>query len=463
VAARQLLAASLPPENIWWVEDERGSQQAENPKPRSHKTAAEFNVPREFVQLAKFAACHHSADRWSLLYQVLWRLTHGEPHLLALSGDTVVARLNRYDKAVHRDLHKMKAFVRFKKLQDTKDERFVAWFEPEHYIFELAADFFIRRFTNMRWSVLTPVGCAHWEGKGKPEFTPGLNQAFKPSDDLEALWKTYYKNIFNPARVKLKAMCAEMPQKYWRHLPEAEEIPALVLSANQRLGNMLASEPASSSLHCGERPASYQALLADVLTSQETAPLSRIAAGVRSCQNCELCKFATQAVSGEGPQGARIMLVGEQPGDQEDLAGRPFVGPAGTLLDDILAELSLSRDQIYLTNAVKHFRFKPTPKRRLHERPKDGHVNACRDWLEQEIAAVDPQVIVCLGVTAATSVLGRKVTLREVAGQVMSVNHRTVIATLHPAAVLRAADPLTARQRLSVDLASLRSLISPTR
>ena len=378
-----------------------------------------------------------------MLYQVLWRLTHGEPHVMALSADPLIPRMNRYNKSVHRDLHKMKAFVRFKKLQatDSTTERFVAWFEPEYFIVPLATDFFVRRFTNMRWSLLTPVGSAHWEGRGQPTFSEGLKDACKPPDELDELWKIYYKNIFNPARVKISAMCAEMPQKYWKHLPEAEVIPAMILAADGRVDSMLQVEAQPATLQCGKRPASYQAQLSSALADCATTPLVRIAAGVMSCENCELCQPATQAVPGEGPEDARIMLVGEQPGDQEDLVGKPFVGPAGQLLDSILCDLELDRKNLYLTNAVKHFRFRSTGKRRSHERPKIGHMNACRQWLQDEINALQPEVIVCLGVTAATSVLGRKVSLQELSGKHLDMDGTTVITTLHPAAVLRSANP----------------------
>jgi probable DNA metabolism protein len=459
-AARRALAEGIPPEAIWWVED----SEAIEPQPRH--PLSQMNVPREFLQLAKFVACHKSPDRWSMLYQVLWRLTHGEPHLIALSGDPLISRMNAYDKSVHRDVHKMKAFVRFKKLQ-TKEpalsestERFVAWFEPEHFIVPLATDFFVRRFTNMQWSLLTPVGCAHWDGSGQPIFSEGLKDAYKPLDELDELWKTYYKNIFNPARVKLNAMCAEMPQKYWKHLPEAEVIPALVLAADGRVESMLQTEAQPATLQCGERPASYQAQLASTLANNETKPLVRIAAGVMGCDNCELCQPATQAVPGEGPENARVMLVGEQPGDQEDLLGKPFVGPAGQLLDSILNDLDIDRTTLYLTNAVKHFRFRATPKCRLHERPKIGHINACRRWLLDEMAALQPEVIVCLGVTAATAVLGRKVSLQELSGKQLEMNGTTVIATLHPATVLRSADSSAARRYLANDISKAISLVA---
>jgi DNA polymerase len=154
------------------------------------------------------------------------------------------------------------------------------------------------------------------------------------------------------------------------------------------------------------------------------------------------------------------MLVGEQPGDQEDLVGHPFIGPAGKLLDEVLDELGVSRESLYLTNAVKHFGFKVSGRRRLHERPRERHIQACWHWLNQEISIVDPDVIVCLGVTAASAVLGRTVKLNQVQQQVLSLEGRAVIATLHPAAILRAAAPSIARGAWVKELARAFTLAS---
>ncbi len=447
-AAHEALKAECAPDKIWWVEDEQLEDNAVPTKEISHPAS------QEFLGLVKFAALNIAEDRWSLMYQILWRLSHGEPFLLSLKGDPLVARLMRYEKSVRRDLHKMKAFVRFRSLGEGEDERFIAWFEPEHHIVRVAAVFFSRRFSAMRWSVLTPMGCAHWEGAGELHFSPGLSKAVKASDDLDRLWQVYYRNIFNPARVKTDAMRAEMPQKYWKNLPEAELIPALLLEANVKLDQMLQSTPDSLPvLNCGERPESYPSVLRTQSAQSREAPLSRLRASVLGCEGCERWASATQAVSGEGPLDARFMLVGEQPGDQEDLIGRPFVGPAGQMLNKALDELGVHREGLYLTNAVKHFGFKVSGRRRLHERPRERHIHACRHWLEQEISMVDPDVIICLGTTAASAVLGRKVKLNQLQEQTLFHEGRAVVATLHPAAILRAAVPSIARAKWVRELA----------
>ncbi|WP_214466023.1 UdgX family uracil-DNA binding protein [Microbacterium flavescens] len=158
---------------------------------------------------------------------------------------------------------------------------------------------------------------------------------------------------------------------------------------------------------------------------------------VQGCRGCELWERATQAVFGDGGERARIMLVGEQPGDREDRTGEPFVGPAGRVLDEALRTAGIERDQVYVTNAVKHFRFEERGKRRIHKKPDVGHVTACRPWLEAELRAVDADVIVCLGATAARAVLERPVKIGEERGRVLDHDGRLVVVTVHPSAVVR--------------------------
>lgn len=157
-----------------------------------------------------------------------------------------------------------------------------------------------------------------------------------------------------------------------------------------------------------------------------------------ACQQCELWNPATQTVWGEGPEHARIMVIGEQPGDAEDLTGRPFVGPAGKLLDKAFAEIGIDRTEVYLTNAVKHFRFEQRGKMRLHRRPDTGHVRACHHWLERELGIIRPQMVVCLGATAALAIFGSGFRLSEQRGSWRTLgNGVQAMATVHPAWVLR--------------------------
>lgn len=172
------------------------------------------------------------------------------------------------------------------------------------------------------------------------------------------------------------------------------------------------------------------------------------------CHNCGLYRDATQTVFGAGPRTAKLMMVGEQPGDQEDRAGEPFVGPAGRLLDRAMAEAGIARAEVYLTNAVKHFKFKPAErgKRRIHQKPARSEVVACRPWLMDEIAEVKPELIVCLGATAAQSLLGMSFKLTQHRGEVLEFEGTKVTATVHPSAVLRAPDRDTAYQEFVADL-----------
>ena len=176
--------------------------------------------------------------------------------------------------------------------------------------------------------------------------------------------------------------------------------------------------------------------------------LAALRRAAHSCQGCELYKKATQTVFGEGPRRARLMLVGEMPGDREDVEGEPFVGPAGALLDKALAEAGLKRDEVYVTNVVKHFRWEPRGKRRLHKKPGAGHIEACRPWLEAEILVTKPPLIVCLGATAAQALLGRSFRVTKQRGKVIKNGEGpAMLATYHPAAILRAVDEDRARMR----------------
>src|SRR5207248_11469065 len=178
---------------------------------------------------------------------------------------------------------------------------------------------------------------------------------------------------------------------------------------------------------------------ADFLPQRRTLPSLREAA--QHCEGCDLWKRGTQAVFGEGMPGAEVMLVGEQPGDQEDLQGRPFVGPAGKLLDKALAAASIERDDVYVTNVVKHFKWEPRGKRRIHKKPSAGEITACRPWLDTEIALVKPHAIICLGATAAQALLGRAFKVTAHRGELISSPLAPiVVATVHPSSILRAPD-----------------------
>jgi uracil-DNA glycosylase len=177
---------------------------------------------------------------------------------------------------------------------------------------------------------------------------------------------------------------------------------------------------------------------ADFLPQRRTLPTLREAA--QHCKGCDLWKRGTQTVFGEGRSGAEVMLVGEQPGNDEDLQGRPFVGPAGRVLDKGLEAAGIDRDDVYVTNAVKHFKWEPRGKRRIHKKPNGMQIAACRPWFDEEVKAVSPKVIVCLGATAAQALLGPKFRVTQDRGRVISTGDLPIIATVHPSSILRAPD-----------------------
>ena len=429
-ASRRLALAGIPPEQTVWsvhAPFDLFAEPGETPAP-----AAAFSVPRALLELAETAIQAREPARFALLYALIWRAHRGEKRILEDAADPLVQRVQRLAQAVRRDTHKMRAFVRFRAVQTKESTRYIAWFEPDHFIVEANTGFFIRRFATMTWSILTPYRSAHWDGT-ELRLADGANPADVPDDDhLEAYWRAYFSAIFNPARLKIGAMTSEMPKKYWRNLPEAAAIPDLIRTAQSRTQTMV-DQPVFSP----ERPARTGSLPPPPMETGTLAALAEEAAG---CRLCPLWQPATQTVFGEGPPGARLMMVGEQPGDQEDLAGRPFVGPAGQMLDRAIAEAGIDRTLVYITNAVKHFKFEPRGKRRIHATPDRTEIEACRFWLDQERDLLKPAVTLILGASAARAVLGRAVTISRERGRPISLSHGQAFVTVHPSYLLRLPD-----------------------
>ena len=187
--------------------------------------------------------------------------------------------------------------------------------------------------------------------------------------------------------------------------------------------------------------------------------LDKVRAAAKDCRACDLWRHATQTVFGEGARKTKLMLIGEQPGDAEDLAGHPFVGPAGKLLVRALEDAGIDRAGVYVTNVVKHFKWEPRGKRRIHKKPNAREIAACRPWLDTEIALVKPRAIVCLGATAAQALLGRQFKVTAERGVfISSPLAPLVIATVHPSSILRAPDDETRRQELKRFTADLRKV-----
>lgn len=425
--ARTLVLNGAAPAGIVWSAGEEAADLFGSAGPAAAEGAS-FHVPRSFVSLARTVICHNDPERFALLYSLLFRLRHN-PRAIEDAADPLLIRLSNMARQVRRDMHKMRAFVRFRECTVDEDSRYVAWFEPEHHIVRANASFFVRRFAALRWSILTPEMSMHWDGERLCEGPPAERGDAPSADAFEEQWHAYYRSIFNPARLKVSAMLKEMPRKYWRNMPETALVPELIRAAQPNMIAMIEK---------------------DIGTVADRS-LDEIEGEGRKCRRCPLYRPATQLVFGEGPRDARIMLVGEQPGDEEDRSGRPFVGPAGRLLDEALEEAGIDRSAVYVTNAVKHFKFVLRGKRRIHESPSTSEIDHCRWWLTQEIAAVRPEMIIALGASAARSVTGQKApikTLRQ--GVSVSMEGVETQVTVHPSYLLRIPD----RERADIERAA---------
>lgn len=428
-AARRLVAAGARPEEIAWSQEDRADLFGEA-APAASQTASPLRLPSGAVDLARLAICHRDPDRHALLYRLIWRLVRGEAGLLGNPADPLVHRLGRMAQAVRRDLHKMHAFVRFRRRDDAEGPRFIAWFEPDHHILAAAAPFFVERFAALDWTILTPDGSLRWTGQALVGGPPARREDAPAEDAFEAGWLGYYEAAFNPARVNPTMMRAEMPKKYWRNLPEASAIPRLIRSAPARAQAMIEREAALPQRRTPDR-----ALAA--MAGQHPDSLDALNRVIAAAE--PMVTGGRRAVLGEGPLHPLLAFVGEQPGDQEDLQGRPFVGPAGEVFDRALAEVGIDRAAVYVTNAVKHFKFSQRGKRRLHERPTAGEIKHYRWWLELELGFVAPRLTVALGVSALSALAGRTLTLGPNRGPAQFASGPAYV-TLHPSAILRQPD-----------------------
>ena len=273
---------------------------------------------------------------------------------------------------------------------------------------------------------------------GRPElrFGPAVSKSEAPrSDDIEDWWKRYYRATFNPARVNPDAMRGHMPKKYWHNMPETAIVPDLLAGAGKRTQAMI------------------DAVAARAARCRTRLDARRIARGSRRHARCAESRGGgmpalpaveagdADSCSAKGRTDASVVFVGEQPGDQEDLAGKPFVGPAGQMFDRALADAGIDRALVYVTNAVKHFKYEPRGKRRLHKTPNNAEIEHCRWWVEREIDLIKPQLVVAMGATAARSLTGRAVTITRERGRLTTVGDgRRGLITVHPSYLLRLPD-----------------------
>ena len=440
-AARELLAFEIAPHAINWMAHEDGGDLFSGAPPEPASAAAidlahvhpTLHLPRKLMDMLQSAACCRVDGRWAFLYRVIWRWQQGEREVLS-AADEDGSRLHAMVKAVHREEHDMHAYIRFRERPEAEGApRFVAWFEPAHDVLPQVAQHFVSRMGRISWMIATPDASVLWDGETLHNTGPLMRSAADLDDAGEALWLIYYRSIFNPARLNAKPMQSHIPSRFWKNLPEGTVVPEL--ASNAAAGARRTGQTEA----VGRRRGTTIPIAANKAEPQREAPST-----LDQCRRCELWQHATQAVGGVGPKRARLMLVGEQPGDQEDIAGKPFVGPAGRLLDDALIEAGIDRSQTYVTNVVKHFKWEPRGKRRIHKKPNAREITACRPWLEAEISLVKPKVIVCLGATATQALLGSKFKVTRQRGQfIESTLAPYIMATVHPSSILRAPDDET--------------------
>jgi len=453
-AARALLAARTPPEEVLWHFGE-AAPQLFDAAPVTPTDAAPITVPASFVALADTVVWHSDPERFARLYALLWRLPN-TPGLMTDRGDPALARLRALEKNVQRCKHKMKAFVRFRDIgpADQPRRRFAAWFEPTHHTVEPTAPFFARRFADMDWMIATPDVTARFEN-GALSFAAGLPRPDLPEDATEELWGTYFCNIFNPARVKVSAMTSEMPRKYWKNLPEAKHIHGLLAGAEARVREMQ-----------DKGPSLPPARAAKILQQLHAPALAQTLDDLRARAEAEsrtTLPNRGRIVLGEGPANARLMIVGEQPGDIEDQLGRPFTGPAGQLFDRVAQEAGLDRSEAYVTNAVKRFGFTQRGKRRIHQAPERSDIEHARWWIDSEIRIVQPALILAMGATAAKMLTGNGAGILARRGRIEETPAGPVFLTVHPSYLLRLPDPAQAQDetaRFRDDLAAVRALMA---
>ncbi len=393
-ATRALVLAGVPPDDVRWsVRAHQDDAAHELPE-----GTGGFNVPRALVAIAALAFQARNPDRFALLYRLVARANAGEK-LLEHTDDPDLRRAQGLALAVRAEAHKMRTLLRF---MPVEDDRYLGWYAPAHYVLEASAQLMARRFPNLICSILTPDGSAHWQD-GALRFGAGLAHV---ADDaaLAQWWHTHHAKLLADAQ-------------HDTSVPEAEALDE------------------------APRPPDRPPLGPVVLPLRADEQLLEATHEAGDCRRCHLYEPATQTVFGEGPADATVLFVGEQPGDQEDTIGRPFVGPAGQIMDRAMEEAGIDRRTIYITNAVKHFKFTPRGKRRIHQTPEAPEIQACRFWLDVERVQLRPKLLVLMGGTAARAVMGRQVTIGRERGRPIKLDDgQMAFVTVHPSFLLRVPD-----------------------
>jgi len=393
-STRSLVLDGVVPDDVSWSvrsRDEEGD-------PLQDATGS-FGVSRSLIAVASLAIQAREPGRFDLLYRLFWRVNAGRQ-----ADAAEMRRAQGLAYAVRAEAHKMRALLRYLPVQEGNRTRYLGWYEPAHFVLEANAQLIARRFSELTFSILTPDGAAHWDGS-ELRFSSGADRASVPDDNaLRSWWQRQHINLLREARVGTE-------------VPEAEQLDEAPRSP--------------------DRPS----LAPVVLKLHADRPLQEAIHEASNCRRCHLYASATQTVFGEGPAQASAVFIGEQPGDQEDLIGRPFVGPAGQIMDRAMEEAGIDRRTVYITNAVKHFKFEPRGKRRLHKTPETPEIQACRFWLDVELVRLRPKLVVAMGSTAARAVLGRVITITRERGKPIAMpDGQQVFVTVHPSFLLRVPD-----------------------
>lgn len=400
--SRSLLHEGVEPERLVWLEaNAPGAGDLFADKPVSAPTAApsRITIPKRFSDLLDGAARCRQPHRWALMYRALWRMAQGDRSAM-LVADIDGGELHRRAHLVRREAHHMEAFVRFRsEITPAGLSLLLAWHEPAHDVLALVVDHFMARMGRQAWMIVTPDAAACSDGERLTlidDPAPALGMLARSlSDPTDELWRAYYRNTFNPARVNLQLTRRHMPARFWRDLTEGDLIPAMTSQAR------LARPNRSQTEDVARQPGRQVAV-----SPMHAQPLRSPASPLDACRRCARWRDATCAIAGEGPEFARMMVIGAQPGDREDLAGRPFVGAEGTLLEQALEAAGLSRAQLYLTYALKHFKGRVEDSDTTGRRPAAADASeyrACSTWLAEELAQIRPNVVLVLGMEALSA------------------------------------------------------------
>ncbi|MFM0200869.1 UdgX family uracil-DNA binding protein [Paraburkholderia fungorum] len=397
-------------------------------------TGGVLAIPRELLSWLRTAACFRAPDRWSLVYRVLWRWTHGERNVLDL-GDPDGALLDQRIRTVEHETDALLTLTLFRRRDPSMGPpEFVGWYEPHHDLLERAAARFANRMGESTWMLATPHGAVFWNGMllridrplveeyeqtTQTSTVSAMTGEAVTSTPTEALWLAYYASAFN-------AQPSPVPLRHWRMPPAGPPLPAHLARERSRLGAQSAAVTVPPT-----PPLEYSAM---------TPPLREPTGPLATCRRCALWRNAKHAVAGTGPAHAAIMVVGEQPGEHENQHGKPFTGPAGELLDAVLARAGLERQALYLTYAVKHYKWETLDGKRVHRIPVRREVEACQYWLEKELTRIAPRVVVTLGATALRALTGAHVNLSEYLGQTIAHEGRLIVPAWHPSYALGMAD-----------------------